>query len=62
MLKEWILNQANMRWGLIRKDKIGAVAELIRKCSTKILISGRIIISKCLSKRAFRKSWQNIVY
>ena len=33
MAKEWILNQANMRWGLTKKNKVGAVSELIRKCS-----------------------------
>ncbi|MFA5554804.1 MAG: MjaI family restriction endonuclease [Phycisphaerae bacterium] len=35
MPKEWILNQANMRWGLTRKNKVGPVAELIRKCSPR---------------------------
>lgn len=35
MAKEWILNQANMRWGLTKKSKVGPVAELIRKCSPK---------------------------
>ncbi len=35
MPKEWILNQANMRWGLTKKNKVGAVAELIRKCEPK---------------------------
>ena len=33
MAKEWILNQANMRWGLTRKNRVGPVSELIRKCS-----------------------------
>jgi hypothetical protein len=33
MAKEWILNQANMRWGLTKKNKVGPVAELIRKCA-----------------------------
>jgi len=37
MPKEWILNQANMRWGLTKKTKVGPVAELIRKCSPKSL-------------------------
>jgi MjaI restriction endonuclease len=37
MAKEWILNQANMRWGLTRKSKVGPVAELIRKCAPKTL-------------------------
>jgi len=37
MPKEWILNQANMRWGLTRKNKVGPVAELIRKCSPRIV-------------------------
>jgi len=37
MAKEWILNQANMRWGLTRKNKVGPVSELIRKCSPKTL-------------------------
>ena len=35
MPKEWILNQANMRWGLTKKSKVGLVSELIRKCSPK---------------------------
>jgi len=37
MPKEWILNQANMRWGLTQKNKVGPVAELIRKCQPKKL-------------------------
>jgi len=37
MPKEWILNQANMRWGLTKKNKVGPVAELIRKCGPKTL-------------------------
>lgn len=35
MAKEWILNGANMRWGLTRKSRVGSVAELIRKCAPK---------------------------
>jgi len=35
MAKEWILNGANMRWGLTRKNKVGSVAESIRKCVPK---------------------------
>lgn len=35
MPKEWILNQANMRWGLTKKHKVGPVSELIRKRSPK---------------------------
>jgi hypothetical protein len=35
MAKEWILNQANMRWGLTRKNKVGAVSDEIRKCAPK---------------------------
>jgi len=35
MPKEWILNQANMRWGLTKKNKVGPVSELIRKYSPK---------------------------
>ena len=37
MPKEWILNQANMRWGLTRKNKVGAVSDEIRKCAPKSL-------------------------
>lgn len=37
MPKEWILNSANMRWGLTRKKQVGAVAEEIRKCEPKTL-------------------------
>ncbi len=35
MAKEWILNQANMRWGLTRKNKVGAISDEIRKCAPK---------------------------
>ena len=35
MPKEWILNQANMRWGLTKKNKVGAVSDEIRKCAPK---------------------------
>jgi hypothetical protein len=37
MPSEWILNQANMRWGLTKKNKVGPVSELIRTCSPKSL-------------------------
>jgi len=37
MPKEWILNQANMRWGLTKKNKVGAVSDEIRKCAPKFL-------------------------
>lgn len=37
MPKEWILNQANMRWGLNKKNKVGAVSDEIRGCSPKSL-------------------------
>lgn len=37
MPKEWILNQANMRWGLTKKNKVGAVSDAIRKCAPKSL-------------------------
>jgi len=37
MPKEWILNQANMRWGLTKKNKVGAVSDEIRKCAPKLL-------------------------
>jgi hypothetical protein len=35
--KEWILNQANMRWGLTKKNRVGPVSELIRKLSPSTL-------------------------
>lgn len=35
MAKEWILNQAMNRWGLNKKKSVGAVSELIRRCSPK---------------------------
>lgn len=35
MPKEWILNQANMRWGLTKKSKVGAVSDEIRKRAPK---------------------------
>ncbi|MCL4536337.1 MAG: MjaI family restriction endonuclease [Nitrospirae bacterium] len=35
MPKEWIINQANMRWGLNKKNRVGAVSEEIRKCAPK---------------------------
>ncbi len=38
MPEEWILNQANMRWGLTKKTKVGAVSDEIRKCAPKALV------------------------
>ncbi|MBI5158784.1 MjaI family restriction endonuclease [Candidatus Micrarchaeota archaeon] len=38
MPKEWVLNSANMRWGLNKKKQVGAVAEEIRKCSPRSII------------------------
>lgn len=35
MPKEWVLNSANMRWGLNKKTQVGAVSEEIRKCSPR---------------------------
>ena len=35
MPKEWIINQANMRWGLTKKNREGAVSDEIRKCAPK---------------------------
>jgi hypothetical protein len=35
MAKEWILNIANSRWGLTKKEKVGPVSEWIRECSPK---------------------------
>jgi len=37
MAKEWILNQANMRWQFNRPRNVGKVSEEIRKCSPKSL-------------------------
>lgn len=37
MANEWILNQANMRWGLTKKTKVGPVSELIRTCSPRTI-------------------------
>jgi len=37
MAKEWILNQANMRWGLTKKAKVGPVSEKIRLYSPRTL-------------------------
>lgn len=37
MAKEWILNQAMNRWGLNKKNSVGPVSELIRKCAPKKL-------------------------
>lgn len=37
MPKEWILNQANMRWGLTKKNRVGPVSDLIRKLSPNTL-------------------------
>lgn len=35
MAKEWILNQSMNRWGLNKKNSVGPVSELIRKCSPR---------------------------
>ncbi len=37
MAKEWVLNQAMNRWGLSKKNSVGPVSELIRKCVPKKL-------------------------
>lgn len=37
MAKEWILNQANMRWQFNRPRNIGKTSEEIRKCAPKSL-------------------------
>ncbi|OIN96449.1 MjaI family restriction endonuclease [Candidatus Desantisbacteria bacterium CG1_02_38_46] len=37
MAKEWILNQAMNRWGLNKKNSVGPVSDLIRKCTPKTL-------------------------
>jgi hypothetical protein len=35
MVKEWILNMANGRWGLTKQNRVGPVAAWIRECSPK---------------------------
>ncbi|MBU1035302.1 MAG: MjaI family restriction endonuclease [bacterium] len=48
MPKEWILNQANMRWGLTKKTRVGPVSELIRKCSPKSIkenVTGTVLLT-----------------
>jgi len=35
MSKEWILNIANSRWGLTKKNRVGPVAQWIRECAPK---------------------------
>ncbi len=37
MAKEWIVNQANMRWQFNRPRHVGKVSELVRKCAPKTL-------------------------
>ena len=37
MAKEWILNQANMRWQFNWPKNVGKVSEEIRKCTPKSL-------------------------
>ncbi|MCX5886668.1 MAG: MjaI family restriction endonuclease [Proteobacteria bacterium] len=37
MAKEWIINQANMRWQFNRPRNVGKVSEEIRKCTPKSL-------------------------
>ncbi len=37
MPKEWVLNQANMRWQFNRPRNVGKVSEEIRKCTPKSL-------------------------
>ncbi len=56
MAKEWILNQANMRWGLTKKSKVGPVAELIRKCSPKTLKEWeKFYLEKAYSKQHLKQ-------
>jgi len=35
MAKEWILNMANGRWGLTKKNRVGPVSAWIRECNPK---------------------------
>jgi len=35
MAREWILNIANSRWGLTKKNRVGPVAQWIRECAPK---------------------------
>lgn len=35
MAKEWILNMANGRWGLTKKNRVGLVSAWIRECGPK---------------------------
>lgn len=35
MSKGWILNMANGRWGLTKKNRVGPVSAWIRECSPK---------------------------
>lgn len=37
MAKEWILNQAMNRWGINKKNSVGPVSDLVRKCAPKTL-------------------------
>jgi len=39
MANEWILNQANMRWGLTKKNKVGPVSELITRSIKEIALA-----------------------
>ncbi len=56
MAKEWILNQANMRWGLTKKSKVGPVAELIRKCEPKTIKEWeRFYLEKAYSKQHLKQ-------
>ena len=63
MAKEWILNQANMRWGLTKKTKVGAVSEAIRLCGPKSLSDWeKYYFEQHLPERAFREFRKNLIY
>ena len=63
MAKEWILNQANMRWGLTKNSKVGPVSELIRKCEPGTLQEWeKYYLSSAYSKEYLEQLGKTFIY
>ena len=62
MPKEWIINQANMRWGLNKKNRVGAVSEEIRRCAPKSVEEWKIYYFQNVYPEAHLESLGRTLY
>ena len=62
MAKEWILNQTMNRWGLNKKNSVGPVSELIRKCTPKKLEDWEIFYYEKVHPKEYLEELGNKLY